>query len=1304
MKFILHRLSAHNFKQLTDVNLRFPERGTILIEGHNEAGKSSLFEALYFALYGKTHQEGQNHENLTRYGETTLRVELEFSIGERRFTVRRSLSPTARTLGHRVELEYPGTDGKSVLNRSVTSVKTQLQEEISLTSEALTNTCFVAQKKLGNLETLSRQERETAINELLNLKIISDLQKNFVLTPDEKQEVQHQQARVEIARLDDRYPDLLTQREKAERCLLYAQMLVSAAQERVFERKIAGAEESIVQFQSWRDAIAEVLGRCNALKAKIGAIDSDLLHCLRAWKEAESQFASAKSQMEKLEALAATLPENERFLSQTSALGEQLATLEALEGETETQSATLQQLDEKRNRYDEIESEWRAGNNQIAGNEIALETLRTDFQEKETRLTARQQLRYRLPQLELLLSYARNHQSRLSEAETFTTQLTVVRESVVRLPEIRETQTALETAEQRLQKREKANENLGRVEAELKECDRRAGDHLAHLDNLAGLAQTVEAHETQVGVARETEADAKTELERVTIRLALQEWVKAAELVAQSDPRSADITLLETQKQEAEKFSENAQTEAKGAKAKILLGSGMVGGAVLFGIMGVCSHFLILVALAGVAAVCGVLPVVAGIKTAQKFREFEEKARGEVSKFEGRLEEAQAQVALFDREKATRATHEIECRRRLEAWGETVPANPAGAIPRLAELPQRSLHEAQKAHQTALAQVHRVEVEATIARQNHENQRKLLQAYDAVVAESKIAVLRGERDALTKVLNGMADLPEFPAAIPVEENLLAVQERLKQVRQEIADATAGGNRIEELERQVVDTQRNAVQEAEEAERIAVTLALPGHSLIAWNEVASEERNRLREEFLRLPDLQIEEEHRVARRAKENAEHALTTLRETQNQRQRSLKELNRPRLDSEHAEIERTLAFNREQQMGLQDVRPSLRKADLPTQTDSLQSHISTLKTDLRRDRDDVSHLDSAQRDLQQSETTIRSRQRAFQESWISTLPDETVPPTTAEAQARWPVVRETLQGRLDGLRENERKKEDKNLESEINELGKAVATLTHQRNESRIAQNALLQKLEVEPETSLATLPERFPELAGVTVEGTDALSDTETEARGVIILNRSDRSARAKLLGIGEEPLKLSVERETLGRLEKRRDVRVQAGVILGKAREAIVGRVMPNTIHNMNRLLPLLTEGRYHQAEWDRDSNSLSIYDNQARGFQRKTTFSGGARDQISLALRLAFAMATLPGEHAVRPGWLFLDEPLSSFDRERTQALVKLLTKGLIRQQFDQIFLISHSESFDSALFEYRLQMENGTVKSSNLPTA
>lgn len=42
-------LKVDGFKQLRNINLVFPPRCCVLIEGLNEAGKSSLFESIYTA-------------------------------------------------------------------------------------------------------------------------------------------------------------------------------------------------------------------------------------------------------------------------------------------------------------------------------------------------------------------------------------------------------------------------------------------------------------------------------------------------------------------------------------------------------------------------------------------------------------------------------------------------------------------------------------------------------------------------------------------------------------------------------------------------------------------------------------------------------------------------------------------------------------------------------------------------------------------------------------------------------------------------------------------------------------------------------------------------------------------------------------------------------------------------------------------------------------------------------------------------------------------------------------------------------
>lgn len=111
-------------------------------------------------------------------------------------------------------------------------------------------------------------------------------------------------------------------------------------------------------------------------------------------------------------------------------------------------------------------------------------------------------------------------------------------------------------------------------------------------------------------------------------------------------------------------------------------------------------------------------------------------------------------------------------------------------------------------------------------------------------------------------------------------------------------------------------------------------------------------------------------------------------------------------------------------------------------------------------------------------------------------------------------------------------------------------------------------------------------------------------------------------------------------------------------------------------------------------------IRVWDPAAGRYVAKNLFSGGTRDQCSLALRLAFALAILPQELGVAPGFIFLDELLSASDVQRAQALVELITTGIIAQQFNQVVLISHQHAFNREAFQFR--MESGKIVESDLP--
>src|SRR5256886_16592721 len=97
---ILKHLTVERFRLLREIDLHFPQRGSILIQGPNEAGKSTLFESIYFALYGesltsprkkRSQAERERYDDLLLYGENQPTVTLTLTIGPPELSITRTL-------------------------------------------------------------------------------------------------------------------------------------------------------------------------------------------------------------------------------------------------------------------------------------------------------------------------------------------------------------------------------------------------------------------------------------------------------------------------------------------------------------------------------------------------------------------------------------------------------------------------------------------------------------------------------------------------------------------------------------------------------------------------------------------------------------------------------------------------------------------------------------------------------------------------------------------------------------------------------------------------------------------------------------------------------------------------------------------------------------------------------------------------------------------------------------------------------------------------------------------------------------
>ncbi|MBV9231046.1 MAG: hypothetical protein JOZ18_17180 [Chloroflexi bacterium] len=245
----------------------------------------------------------------------------------------------------------------------------------------------------------------------------------------------------------------------------------------------------------------------------------------------------------------------------------------------------------------------------------------------------------------------------------------------------------------------------------------------------------------------------------------------------------------------------------------------------------------------------------------------------------------------------------------------------------------------------------------------------------------------------------------------------------------------------------------------------------------------------------------------------------------------------------------------------------------------------------------------------------------------------------------------------------------------------------------------------------ALADLTAVWPLLGKYSVKDRLRLEEERQSVEKELDDLEEEAAALSKQLQTGDTLLDLKQALARMEQQERSYQTKKRGNHLIKAVNERLMHKMLPRTEYYMQQILPLLTSGRYHDVHLTTEpeegtvsggSYQLEVWDSAAGEYVSKSALSGGAADQLSLALRLAFAIAVLPRELNAAPGFVLLDEPLSSFDRGRTQALVDVVTGEILSQHFEQILLISHSNAFDPAMFPYHVYMDNGLIVESNLP--
>lgn len=165
---------------------KFGEKGIYLITGDTGAGKTTIFDAVTFALYGEASGESREPAMLrSKYAgenEATF-VELTFSYGDRIFRIKRNpeyLRPAKRGEGMvtekaEAELIYP--DGRIVTNSK--RVTEEIESLIGLTRKQFKQVAMIAQGDFLKLLQASTKERSEIFREIFATGLFQQLQESL---------------------------------------------------------------------------------------------------------------------------------------------------------------------------------------------------------------------------------------------------------------------------------------------------------------------------------------------------------------------------------------------------------------------------------------------------------------------------------------------------------------------------------------------------------------------------------------------------------------------------------------------------------------------------------------------------------------------------------------------------------------------------------------------------------------------------------------------------------------------------------------------------------------------------------------------------------------------------------------------------------------------------------------------------------------------------------------------------------------------------------------------------------------------
>ena len=218
-------IRAKNFKCYSDIKVPnqgiLPE-GLLFVEGENSVGKSSLFDAIFYALFydPTSTKELGTKDDLIRRGYSETEVEVAFELENKCYLVRREHSKKKAVEAYLMELDYNAAlQGKSkpipgrTLGQNVLEVEDKIISLLNITKEKVLNTLIVRQGAVQDLAEAKGADLRNIIYELFQLDFYRD--KALDIIKEKKTDLDNKKEKYKIERSTEDIDDEIKETEQA---------------------------------------------------------------------------------------------------------------------------------------------------------------------------------------------------------------------------------------------------------------------------------------------------------------------------------------------------------------------------------------------------------------------------------------------------------------------------------------------------------------------------------------------------------------------------------------------------------------------------------------------------------------------------------------------------------------------------------------------------------------------------------------------------------------------------------------------------------------------------------------------------------------------------------------------------------------------------------------------------------------------------------------------------------------------------------------------------------------------------------